>query len=61
MRAAGLSEYLIEAFLEVFQAIESELLCPAEPRTAETTTPTTLKEFAWDVLKPLVSELAIVC
>ena len=61
MRAAGLGEYLTEAFLEVFQAIESGLLRPAEPRTAETTTPTTLEEFARDVLKPLVSEPAIAC
>ena len=59
MRTAGMSEYLTEAFLEVFQAIESGLLRPAEPRTAETTTPTTLEKFARDVLKPLVSEPAM--
>jgi hypothetical protein len=59
--ARGMSEYLTEAFFEVFQAIESGLLRPAEPRTAETTTPTTLEEFARDGLKPLVSEPAMAC
>jgi hypothetical protein len=56
-----MSEYLTEAFFEVFQAIESGLLRPSEPRTAETTTPTTLEEFARDGLKPLVSEPAMAC
>ncbi len=61
MRAVGLSEYLTEAFLEVYRAIESGLLRPAEPRTADTTTPTTLQQFSQEVLKPLVSEPVLVC
>jgi uncharacterized protein YbjT (DUF2867 family) len=54
MSAAGLSEQVTEMVLELYQAIESGLLRPAEPRTAETTTPTTLEQFARDVLRPLV-------
>ncbi len=61
MRAAGLNEHLTEAFLEVFQAIESGLLRPVEPRTAETTTPTTLEEFSRAVLKSLVDEPVMAC
>ena len=56
MRAAGLSEHVTELFLELHRAIESGLLRPAEPRTAETTTATTLEQFSRDVLKPLASE-----
>ena len=56
MHASGLNEHLTEAFLEILQAIESGLLRPAEARTADTTTPTTIEEFARDVLRPLVSE-----
>ncbi len=56
LRAMGLSEHVTELVLELYRAIESGLLRPAEPRTAETTTSTTLEQFAWDVLKPLASE-----
>jgi uncharacterized protein YbjT (DUF2867 family) len=56
MRSIGLSEHVTELVLELYRAIESGLLRPAEPRTADTTTPTTLTQFARDVLKPLVNE-----
>jgi uncharacterized protein YbjT (DUF2867 family) len=56
MSAAGLSEYVADMVLELYRAIESGLLRPAEPRTAETTTPTTLEQFARDVLQPLIGE-----
>ncbi len=59
LRAGGLSEYVAEMVLELYRAIESGRLRPAEPRTAETTTPTTLEQFSRAVLKPLVSEPVI--
>ena len=61
MLSGGLNAHLAEAFLEIFGAIESGLLRPAELRTADTTTPTTLEEFSRDVLRPLVSEPAMAC
>lgn len=61
MLAAGLNAHLAEAFLEIFEAIESGLLRPAELRTTDTTTSTTLELFSRDVLKPLVSEAAMAC
>lgn len=56
MRAGDMSEHVTEMLLELYRGIESGLFRPAEPRTATTTTPTTLEQFAREVLKPLVSE-----
>jgi uncharacterized protein YbjT (DUF2867 family) len=56
MRSGGLSEHVTEMILELDRAIESGLLRPAEPRTADTKTPTTLEQFSRVVLKPLLSE-----
>jgi uncharacterized protein YbjT (DUF2867 family) len=56
MHAKGMSEHMIEMVLGIYQAIESGLLRPAEPRSPDTTTPTTLEQFARDVLKPLIGE-----
>jgi uncharacterized protein YbjT (DUF2867 family) len=56
MRAGGLSEHVTDMLLELYRGIESGLVRPAEPRTADTTTPTTLEQFSRDVLKPLISE-----
>ena len=56
MRAAGLSENAVELMLELYQAIDSGLLRPAEQRSPETTTPTTLLEFGRDVLAPRLRE-----
>jgi uncharacterized protein YbjT (DUF2867 family) len=47
-----------ESFIQGFTAMETALgrgLQPAEPRTPETTTPTTLFAWAREVLKPLVA------
>lgn len=56
IRAMGLSEHVTEVFLELERSIESGLLRPAESRTSETTTPTTLEEFARDVIRPMIGE-----
>jgi hypothetical protein len=42
-------------YVEMYQAFDNGTLKVAEPRTPETTTPTTLAEFARQVIKPLVS------
>lgn len=42
-------------YVEMYQAFDNGTLKVAEPRTPETTTPTTLAEFARQVIKPLVA------
>jgi len=56
MRTWGMSENAVELMLELYQALDSGLLRPAEPRSPETTTPTTLLEFAREVLAPRIRE-----
>ncbi len=48
----GLSQGVIDAMIEMYHAVESGHIRPAEPRTEETTTPTTLAEWAAEVLAP---------
>lgn len=48
----GFSEHVADVFLELMRSIESGLLRPAEARTPETSTPTTLESFARSVLTP---------
>jgi uncharacterized protein YbjT (DUF2867 family) len=50
----GLGQGVIDAVIEMYQAIESGHLASAEPRSAETTTPTTLTEWAAEVLAPML-------
>ena len=52
----GMSEDSIESMLEMYRVLELGILKPAEPRTAETTTPTTLEEFAREVMAPMLAE-----
>ncbi|HET6612511.1 MAG TPA: NmrA family NAD(P)-binding protein [Kofleriaceae bacterium] len=52
--AAGASENVVDLLLEMFAALASGHMDAAEARTAETTTPTTLTEFARDTIKPLL-------
>jgi uncharacterized protein YbjT (DUF2867 family) len=48
----GLSNSVIEAMLEMYHAIDTGHLVPAEPRTPETTTPTTLGGWAAEAMAP---------
>lgn len=51
----GLNDDVVEQLLELDRAIESGHIGPAEPRTHETTTPTTLVDWAREVMAPMVS------
>jgi hypothetical protein len=53
-RQMGASESFIQGFTEMETALGRGIQ-PAEPRTPETTTPTTLFDWAREVLKPAVS------
>ena len=48
----GLGQSVIDAMIELYKAIESGHLAPAEPRTDNTTTPTTIVEWAAEVMAP---------
>ncbi len=48
----GLGQGTIDAMIEMYNAIESGHLTPAEPRTDETTTATTIVEWAAEVMAP---------
>jgi uncharacterized protein YbjT (DUF2867 family) len=52
----GMSEDVAEMFFEMYRAFELGTLKPAEPRTSATTTPTTLEEFAREVMAPMIAE-----
>ena len=49
----GLSQNVVDTMVEMYHAIESGHMSSAEPRTDETTTPTTLAEWAAEVLAPI--------
>ncbi|HEU4408518.1 MAG TPA: NAD(P)H-binding protein [Polyangiaceae bacterium] len=52
MLAAGLPDFAADAYAELFQAVRDGRMDAAEPRTPETTTPTTVQEFARSTLLP---------
>jgi uncharacterized protein YbjT (DUF2867 family) len=52
----GFSENAAELLLEMYEAVELGRLRPSEARSPESTTPTTLAEFAHEVLQPLLAE-----
>jgi uncharacterized protein YbjT (DUF2867 family) len=54
--SSGVSENAAELLLEMYAAAESGRLRPMQPRSEETTTPTTLIEFAHEVLLPSLAE-----
>ncbi|MFQ5944452.1 MAG: NAD(P)H-binding protein [Anaerolineales bacterium] len=58
MAAMGMPRGTIDALNEMYDAINSGLVKSAEPRTQETTTPTTLKQWAREVLKAAVEQHA---
>lgn len=49
----GLSQGVIDVFVELYQAIESGHVDAAEPRDERTTTPTSLAEWAEEVIAPM--------
>jgi uncharacterized protein YbjT (DUF2867 family) len=54
----GASPSTADAMIEMYAAWDSGRLRPEEPRTPATTTPTTLAEFAAQVLKPIMATAA---
>jgi uncharacterized protein YbjT (DUF2867 family) len=55
MQAMGASRHVADQMLEMYQAIDTGLVKPAEPRSPETTTPTDLLDFARNFIAPLVA------
>jgi len=58
MVGTGLPPYIADAYVEMYDAMGSGVFQQAEPRTPETTTPTTLRQFATDTLKPAIEAAA---
>jgi len=58
MLGTGLPAYIADAYVEMYEAMGSGVFQQAEPRTPETTTPTTLRLFATDTLKPAIEAVA---
>ncbi|MBZ4417799.1 NAD(P)H-binding protein [Myxococcus sp. RHSTA-1-4] len=58
MAAAGLPGWLVDIYAEMYGGIGDGRMDPAEPRSAQTTTPTTLAKWAREVLKPAVDRAA---
>ncbi|MCY1047665.1 NmrA family NAD(P)-binding protein [Corallococcus sp. bb12-1] len=56
MKNAGLPEWMADSFTEMYAAIKDGRMDAAEPRSQDTTTPTTLAQFATTVLKPVVEQ-----
>lgn len=50
----GMPDFVIEIIVEMYVAFREGRLDPAEPRTPDTTTPTTLAEFARTTLVPAI-------
>jgi uncharacterized protein YbjT (DUF2867 family) len=55
MLESAISENAADLMLEMYDAIETGRLRSLQPRSAETTTPTTLDEFVSEVLLPLIA------
>jgi uncharacterized protein YbjT (DUF2867 family) len=58
MRLGGMSDNAIDLVLEMYDAVETGRLRPVEPRSDETTTPTTIEEFVRETLMPMIVEPA---
>jgi uncharacterized protein YbjT (DUF2867 family) len=52
----GMSENLADSLLEMYDAVELGRLQPLQPRSLESTTPTTLTEFVHEVMLPLIAQ-----
>jgi uncharacterized protein YbjT (DUF2867 family) len=58
MVESAMSDNAINLMLEMYDAVEAGKLRATEPRSPRTTTPTTLAEFAGEVMSPLLAEPA---
>jgi uncharacterized protein YbjT (DUF2867 family) len=58
MAGAGMPAWMVDLYSELYGAIGKGLMDPAEPRSPETTTPTSLAKWAREVLKPAVDQAA---
>ena len=58
MLGGGLPAYVADAYVEMYGAMGSGVFQQAEPRSPETTTPTTLRQFTIDTLKPAIEAAA---
>lgn len=54
MKQAGMGDDAIGLMLELYRAMSGGLLKAPEGRTVESTTPTTIEQFARNVLKPMI-------
>jgi uncharacterized protein YbjT (DUF2867 family) len=52
----GMSENLADSLLQMYDAVETGRLQPLQPRSLESTTPTTLAEFVHEVMLPLIAQ-----
>lgn len=55
MKQAGMPDFVVTLYAEMLDGFVTGRTDPAEPRTPETTTPTTIAEFAREVLKPALA------
>ena len=51
----AMSESAANLMLELYDAVENGLLRTTQPRSAETTTSTTMAEFAHDTILPMIA------
>jgi uncharacterized protein YbjT (DUF2867 family) len=58
MQQMGMTDYEVKMFSELYAAMADGRLDSAEPRTAETTTTTTLAQFVREVMKPGMGQAA---
>jgi len=58
MVQAGVPEFIADQYVQMYAAMNEGRMNPAEPRDAESTTPTELAEFARTVLRPALAQLA---
>ncbi len=54
MKGMGMPDFVVDIILEMYGAFRDGRLDPAEPRTPDTTTPTSLAEFARTTLVPAI-------
>ncbi|MCE5269205.1 MAG: NmrA family NAD(P)-binding protein [Planctomycetaceae bacterium] len=56
MLQKAMSENVAQSMLEMYDALDTGKVRPLQPRTPDTATPTTLAEFAREVVLPLISQ-----
>jgi hypothetical protein len=54
MKGMGMPDFVVEIIIEQYGAFREGRLDPAEPRTPDTTAPTTLAELARTTLVPAI-------